>query len=160
MGFHRRIRSIPMDTWGLGSNDQRHRLVTSVLWELPSPQAAAAKAVLGGWQLNGIVTLAAGTPFTVSTGRDTMLNFSTARANVIRRSDVADRIDRRPSSSPGTSIRRCSSIPVDGTAGNTPRNFLIGPGSRNVDLSLFRTFAFSRISECSSASRRSTRSTS
>ena len=36
------------------------------------------------------------------------------------------------------------SIPVDGTAGNTPRNFLIGPGSRNVDLSLFRTFALQR----------------
>jgi hypothetical protein len=33
------------------------------------------------------------------------------------------------------------SIPADGTKGNTPRNFLIGPGSRNVDLSLFRTFA-------------------
>jgi hypothetical protein len=31
-------------------------------------------------------------------------------------------------------------FPATGTLGNTPRNFLIGPGSRNVDLSLFRTF--------------------
>jgi hypothetical protein len=41
-----------------------------------------AKALLGGWQVNSIVTLAAGTPFTVSTGRDTLLNFQSARANV------------------------------------------------------------------------------
>ena len=31
-------------------------------------------------------------------------------------------------------------IPATGTLGTSPRNFLIGPGSKNVDLSLFRTF--------------------
>ena len=130
----------PMDTWGLGNSDQRHRVVTSVLWELPSPEAAVAKAVLGGWQLNGIVTLAAGTPFTVSTGRDTLLNFQTARANVNGDPNLSS--DR----SQAELIARyfdptVFSIPAEGTKGNTPRNLLIGPGSRNVDLSLFRTFA-------------------
>jgi outer membrane receptor protein involved in Fe transport len=130
----------PMDTWGLGNNDQRHRLVTSILWELPSPQAAVAKAVLGGWQLNSIVTLAAGTPFTISTGRDTLLNFQSARANVSGDPTLS------PNRSQAELIAKyfepsVFSIPVDGTKGNTPRNFLIGPGSRNVDLSLFRTFA-------------------
>jgi hypothetical protein len=33
------------------------------------------------------------------------------------------------------------SIPATGTIGNTPRNYLIGPGSKNVDLSFFRNFA-------------------
>ena len=132
-----------MDTWGLGSNDQRHRLVTSVLWELPSPQAPVAKAVLGGWQLNGIVTLAAGTPFTISTGRDTLLNFQSARANV----SGDPTLD--PNRSQSELIAKyfdpsVFSIPADGTKGNTPRNFLIGPGARNVDLSMFRTFTLQR----------------
>jgi hypothetical protein len=133
-------RMDPDDTWGLGDSDQRHRLVTSVLWELPSPQTGAARVVLGGWQVNGIVTLAAGTPFTVSTGRDTMLSFETSRANVNGNPHLAT--DR----SRAVKIAQyfdptVFSIPANGTIGNTPRNFLIGPGSRNVDLSLFRNFA-------------------
>jgi hypothetical protein len=130
----------PDDTWGLGTSDQRHRLVTSVLWELPSPQDGAAKAVFGGWQLNTIVTLAAGTPFSVTTGRDTMLSFATARANV---SGDPNLDPNRPRDD---LIARyfdptVFSIPVNGTVGNTPRNYLIGPGSKNVDLSIFRNFA-------------------
>ncbi len=35
----------PDDTWGLGNSDQRHRLVTSVVWEIPGPDAGVAKAV-------------------------------------------------------------------------------------------------------------------
>jgi hypothetical protein len=133
-------RMNPDDTWGLGTSDQRHRLVTSVLWELPSPQDGAAKAVFGGWQLNTIVTLAAGTPFSVTTGRDTMLSFATARANV---SGDPNLDPNRPRDD---LIARyfdptVFSIPVNGTVGNTPRNYLIGPGSKNVDLSIFRNFA-------------------
>jgi outer membrane receptor protein involved in Fe transport len=136
-------RMDPDDTWGFSDSDQRHRLVTSVLWELPSPQTGAARAVLGGWQLNGIVTLAAGTPFTVSTGRDTMLSFETSRANVNGNPNLST--DR----SQAEKIARyfdptVFSIPANGAIGNTPRNFLIGPGSRNVDLSLFRNFALRR----------------
>ena len=130
----------PMDTWGLGNSDQRHRLVTSILWELPSPQAAAAKAVLGGWQLNSIITLAAGTPFTVSTGRDTLLNFQSARANLS--GDPTLPTDRSQAELIAMYFDPTKfSIPAEGTKGNTPRNFLIGPGSRNVDLSLFRMFS-------------------
>ena len=95
--------------------------------------------MLGGWQLNGIVTLSAGTPFTVSTGRDTMLNFQYVTSQRDQGSELptnrsqAETIDMY--FDPTAFV-----IPVDGTFGNTPRNFLIGPGSRNVDLSLFRTF--------------------
>jgi len=109
------------------------------LWELQSPQAPAAKAVLGGWQLNGIVTLSAGTPFTISSGRDTMLNFQTSRASVVKDPNLptnrsqAETIEKY--FDPTAFV-----IPADGTFGNTPRNLLIGPGSRNVDLSMFRTF--------------------
>lgn len=129
----------PNDTWGLADSDQRQRLVTSFVWELPSPQTGAAKAVLGGWQFNGILKLASGTPFTISSGRDTMLNFATSRANLIGDPNLPTNRSR------GELIQRyfnsaAFEIPATGTFGNTPRNFLIGPGSKNVDLSLFRTF--------------------
>jgi hypothetical protein len=110
------------------------------VWELPSPTARAAKAVLGDWQFNGIVTLAAGTPFSITTGRDTMLNFNNARANVVGDPNLPKNRSR------GELIEAyyradVFTIPATGTLGNTPRNFLIGPGYKNVDLSLFRTFA-------------------
>ena len=130
----------PDDTWSLGNSDQRHRLVTSVLWELPSPQAGMAKTVLGGWQLNGIMTLAAGTPFTVSSGRDTMFSFSTSRANVSGDPTLPTNRSQAETIEQYFDPTKFS-IPADRTYGNTPRNFLIGPGSRNVDLSVFRTFA-------------------
>lgn len=130
----------PMDTWSLGNSDQRHRLVTSVLWEIPAPDTGAAKAVLGGWQLNGIMTLAAGTPFTVTSGRDTMFSFSNSRANVS--GDPTLPTNRSQAETIAMYFDPTAfSIPANRTYGNTPRNFLIGPGSRNVDLSVFRTFA-------------------
>jgi len=139
-GFNAQDPLDPDDSWGLSDSDQRHRVVTSFLWELPAPQAAMAKAVLGGWQLNTILKLASGTPFTISSGRDTLLNFQTSRANV----------NGDPTLDPGRSRAEllkayysaaAFSVPVDGTGGNTPRNFLIGPGTKNMDLSIFRTFA-------------------
>jgi hypothetical protein len=63
--------------------------------------------VLGGWQFNGIVTLASGTPFSISSARDAALNFNTPRANV-----VGD-----PNLSTGRS--RDELIPATGTLGNT-----------------------------------------
>jgi outer membrane receptor protein involved in Fe transport len=138
-GFSAQDQLDPNDTWGLADTDQRHRVVASFMWELPSPQAGAAKAVLGDWQFNGIITVSSGTPFSLSSGRDAALNFNTTRASVVGDPNLA--ADR----SRAELIQRYYNadafvIPATGTLGNTPRNFLIGPGARNVDLSLFRTF--------------------
>jgi outer membrane receptor protein involved in Fe transport len=138
-GFNAQDQLNPDDTWGLADPDQRHRVVASFVWELPSPQTGAARAVLGNWQFNGIVTLASGTPFSVSSGRDAALNFNTTRASMTGdpnlpkdrpRSELIERYFN-----PDVLV-----IPATGTLGNTRRNFLIGPGSKNVDLSLFKTF--------------------
>jgi outer membrane receptor protein involved in Fe transport len=133
-------RMDPDDTWGLGDSDQRHRLVASVLWEIPSPSAAAAKAVLGGWQLNGIMTLASGTPFSVTTGRQTALTFASSRANVIGDPHLSTNRSREETIAMYFDPSAFA-VPATGTIGNTARNFLIGPGEKNVDMSLFRTFA-------------------
>src|SRR5262249_44687732 len=119
-GFSAQDQLDPNDTWGLADTDQRHRVVTSFVWELPSPRAGAARAALGGWQFNGIVTLASGTPFTISSGRDTALNFNTARANVTGDPNLPS--DR----SQAELIQRyfnpdAFAIPATGTLGNSPR---------------------------------------
>lgn len=137
-GFSAQDQLNPNDTWGLADTDQRHRVVTSFVWELPSPATPVARALLGGWQFNGIVTLASGTPFSISSGRDTMLNFNTARASVI--GDLNLSTDRSRDELIQAYFNPAAfTIPTTGTLGNTRRNFLIGPGSRNVDFSLFKT---------------------
>src|SRR5882724_4981706 len=52
--------------------DARHRFVFSYQWSLPffHQSAGLTKAVLGGWQLNGIVTAMSGTPFTIFDSTD------------------------------------------------------------------------------------------
>jgi len=129
----------PDDSWGLADSDRRHRLVTSFVWQLPSPESGAARTVLGNWQFNGIVTLMSGTPFSITSGRDTMLSFINSRADLVGDPDLPT--DR----SRAELIQRyfnpqAFAIPGTGRLGTSARNLLIGPGSKNVDLSLFRTF--------------------
>ena len=60
---------------GLSSFDVRHRLVTSLLYELPFGRGKAVdiqnsfvNAVAGGWQTGGIITMQTGVPGTLSIG--------------------------------------------------------------------------------------------
>ena len=48
-----------------GGNDQRHRFVLSGIWQLDyaSKLPPAAKAILGGWELSGILTAQSGQPY-------------------------------------------------------------------------------------------------
>ena len=48
-----------------GDADQRHRLVLSAYWSIPSDWNGDAleRALFGGWSLSGIVTLASGQPY-------------------------------------------------------------------------------------------------
>jgi outer membrane receptor protein involved in Fe transport len=49
--------------------DVRHRFTFTGIWNLPSPKGSAAmNKILGGWQLNGIITLQSGRPFDVFCG--------------------------------------------------------------------------------------------
>ena len=56
---------------GLAGFDVRNRFVTSFIWDMPFFRGAKGleRGILGGWQLNGILTLQAGVPFTVAGGR-------------------------------------------------------------------------------------------
>jgi hypothetical protein len=117
---------------GRSNYDVRHRFAASFSYEMP-------------WklQLEGIVTLQSGRPFTVAlpteldnsnTGR-TVLGFgANDRPNQTGNPDVSD---------PGPDQwfnQAAFSMPAFGTFGNVERNALDGPGYSNVNLGVMREF--------------------
>jgi hypothetical protein len=139
--------------YGLSAFDQRHRLTFSYVYQLPFGRRQAylnslsgfANALIGGWQINGIVTFASGNPFSVQVvGVDRtntgVFGGGSQRANIIS-SDI-----ELPSSQ--RSVQRWfntaafQAAPLN-TFGNSGRNILIGPGTNNVDFSIFKDFFFS-----------------
>jgi len=98
----------------------------------------AMRAVFGDWQINGIYSAVAGTPFTITaSGADLNMpggNQQTANLNgsykvIGDKGDAGFYFDPAPFSQPtGTSL------------GNTGRNQFRGPGYWNVDFSIFRGF--------------------
>lgn len=99
------------------------------------------KEILSGWQLNGIVTLSKGTPFTVTANSDLNLDGNNNdRPNLVGNADLGggrskfDRINKFFNTS-------AFELPAKGVpAGNVSRNSLIGPGYINTDISAFKRF--------------------
>ena len=104
-----------------------------------------ASKLIGGWQLNSIVTLETGTPFTVtSTDFSATGGNHQSRANCI--GDPYAGASTDPSrifggAAPGFFLNPAAfSIPTNGTFGNCAPRAFHGPGLENVDLSLFKQF--------------------
>jgi hypothetical protein len=108
-------------------------------------QEGFAGALLGNWQVNGVLSLVSGRPFTV-TASGTSLN---APGNSQTADQVKSKVEKMGGI--GTAV---AGVPneryFDPTAfanvtavrfGTTGRNILRGPGLENLDLSLFRVFS-------------------
>lgn len=127
--------------YGLANWDVRHRFVASYNYELPFFNSASSKAVrlmLGGWQTNGITTVQSGFPFGAILGID--------QANVGQGTQRANFSGTPVTVNCGSGkLINCVNInafalPAQFTYGNTPRNFMRGPGLVNFDWSLFKNF--------------------
>jgi Carboxypeptidase regulatory-like domain len=134
--------------------DQRHRFVANATYVLPIGKGGMilnngnlASRMLGGWQLNAIVTLTTGTPFTVTAPDESSTGGShQSRANCI--ADPYTGASSDPSqiaggTAPGFFLNPTAfAIPALGTFGTcAPRSFH-GPGLENADLSVFKDFVF------------------
>lgn len=129
--------------WGPANFDRRHRLVASVLWEIPGDfDSAVLDAILAKWSLTGIYQYMSGAPFTVISGVD---NARTGTGG-----QFADQIgDPALSSGRPTAERiaqwfNTSAFTVNalGTFGNAGRNSLRGPDYQTLDLGLMKSFNF------------------
>jgi hypothetical protein len=127
---------------GRTDNDRRHVLTASVIWELDyfGRTNRALRAAINGWELSAIATIESGTPFNVTAGKDINLDGNNNdRANLIG----------NPFLDPHRGIGAVSAMwfntaafntGLPGTDGTLGRDMLTGPGSKNVDLGLFRNF--------------------
>jgi len=115
------------------------------VYELPfgkgksmASNGGVAQAVLSGWQTSGIFSAISGQPFSVT---------SSAALNAVGQTETPNQVG---------AIRKLGGIgsgspfydpsafadPATNTYGTVGRNTLMGPGSVNMDFSLFRTFKF------------------
>lgn len=136
------FRNIRLDR-GLADQDIRNRFVLSGVYDLPFGKgrrygnnlSRATDAVIGGWQLNSIITVQSGLPFSLSTpgfpgGRPDLVGNLTINPGDTQQYFNTKAVAQVPLNSDGVLLR-------PGTLG---RNALIGPGTRTVDLSLFKNF--------------------
>jgi len=130
---------------GLSSFDTRHRFVSSVLYDLPVGKGRplnignpVANAIIGGWQLVGILTLQSGMPGTLSIGG--VDNASTAEGGYDRpnATGVSPYVDN-PTPSRYWSLAAYAEAPP-GQFGNVGRNSIIGPGIINLDAEMHKEF--------------------
>lgn len=142
--------------YGPSDFDRRHRFVTSFVYDLPSlvAESNSARMILNNWQLNGILTLQTGVPYSVV---DIVGN------NIIQRANLAPGFGGGVETSGSTQSRLnaffnpaafVSSRPIiaggnlgtpnnptfdpNNPFGNTTRNFLNGPGQKNMDFSVVK----------------------
>jgi outer membrane receptor protein involved in Fe transport len=120
--------------------DVRHRFVFSFGYELPrlEDKGGFAKAVLGGWQLNGIFQAQSGFPFTVA---DSVLSIT----YLTQRPDVTCDPNGGPKTIEKWFATECftrRALAATAVPGNQERNTVVGPGFNRTDASLFKNFNF------------------
>ena len=134
-------------------SDRRHVYAQSFMYELPFgkgkplAQHGAAAAVLGGWQVQGIVSLMTGEPFTIGAAGSTLnAPGNGQRADVVGTPSILGGI----AGPQGTDLwftTDAFAVPQQGTLGNAGRNIVDGPGLANLDFSIFRRFAVPSLGE-------------
>ena len=129
--------------------DTPHRFTGSFVYELPFGPGRAfgtkwqgvPARLLGGWQLNGIITLQAGQPFTVGLPRE-LDNSNTGMSSYGAGAGDRPNLDRNPNlADPDPALwfdPAAFSLPAYGSFGNAGRNVVQGPGLSNVDFSLLK----------------------
>ncbi len=141
----------PMDVhnfrkdYGPSTFDVKHRVILSLVHNVPlgrgekflSGVNAPANAIVGGWQVSGIVTLQSGFPFSIGAADNNgLLDSFVQRADQVG-SPYPSGFKKSPAAwfDPSAFAQ-----PADGVFGGTGRNILRGPGSENFDLSLLKNF--------------------
>ena len=134
---------------GYARYDQRHRVSASFGYELPFgagkrwlSNGGVASYALGGWQVQGIVRLATGFPFTVSSTNVCQCgSFVPQRTNLVTAGNLGQLDDSTPDKWFDPKAYAVTALGTQGTAG---RNTVRGPGTQLVNLSLSKRFPISR----------------
>jgi hypothetical protein len=122
--------------YGNSDEDIPNRFVASATYELPFKAKSTLGGFIQGWQLNTILQYYDGFPFTVasSAGNGDGL---TPRANFIGTSGNGSLPKGQRTHLAWFNTADFKSAP-QGTWGNSGRNILQGPGTKNIDFSVFK----------------------
>jgi hypothetical protein len=135
--------------WASSDDDVRHNMVFSGLYRLPIGQGQQFFAswgrpmelLLGGWQINSILTMRSGTPINV-VDESNPQSPTNSRPNLVG-NPILPRSKRTLQEYFNTSAFVNNNDPVNNIdiPGDAGRNIVRGPGYINLDFSLFKEFA-------------------
>jgi outer membrane receptor protein involved in Fe transport len=135
------------DNKGLSGSDIRHRIVGSVVYELPFGRGrrvafgnSFVDAVFGGWSIGSIIEARTGSPYGVIEQTNRLNTFSDSqRPNVLRNPEITG--DRTRGEMLARYFDTSAFVaPGDGVPGNAGRTQGFGPGFFNLDASLNKRF--------------------
>lgn len=142
--------------------NRKQRFVISGVYDLPKFKfdSGFAKAILNNWQVAGIAVIQTGLPFSVVNSNDTSVisrvNYAAGFSgdNVYTTGSASDRtlayfntaafVRSCVTAACNTGLGAVTNPTFDPNApfGNTGRNFLVGPGQKNVDISFIKLMPF------------------
>ncbi len=141
----------------VASYDLTNIFTTSAVYQLPFGKGMKFQSgsrlvdnLVGGWQLNGILSLTSGVPFNISANSSIPNNGNGwNRANLVGNPSLANpnlgewfnTAAFAAPSSPGVLTK--AGLPVTDSLGNLGRNTLRADGRPNLDISIFRDFQIS-----------------
>ena len=136
------IQTNVMFDYGRCNSDIASQLKMAVVYALPTLKSwgFAGRNVLGGWTMSGIWNWRDGSPFSATGSIDANLDGNNnERADIVGNPYLPG---NRPKSAVVAQYFNVAAFQnaAIGTPGNSPRNFLRGPGFFNLDYSLIKSF--------------------
>ncbi|MBI4905848.1 MAG: carboxypeptidase regulatory-like domain-containing protein [Acidobacteria bacterium] len=129
---------------GVFSFDQTHRLVGNWVYELPGQKMTSPlKWVVGGWQANGIISIASGFPFTITQGAgDLALPNGAVRPDVVGNPELDSPTRKLWYNTQAFQRVTCqiNARPELCHLGSAGVGMLRGPGERRMDFSMYKNF--------------------
>ena len=140
--------------WRRLNFDRTHFFVQSYIYELPFGQnkkymqSGPGMWILGGWQINGILSFATGQPIDITSPNSTLNTpgnnntpnwFGPGPIPILHGIGTGQAWFQNTKCS-ATVTSNCFAQPAAGTFGNLNKNPIDGPGYSNLDLSIFRNF--------------------
>lgn len=142
----------PGERWGRASFDRPHRFVFNGIWTLPNPADGAKRALFGGWEIAGILTIQSGSAITVAyTNANNIFGISEDRAQLSSMCSKNGVVSAGPVESKLSNYfnKSCFTTPpiigADGVGtafGDSATGLANGPGQANLDLSLSKSVFF------------------
>ncbi len=135
----------PQENRGLSTTNMTHMLNGLFVYQIPIGKgrqflnsSALVDGFLGGWQLSSLFQFHTGTPFTLNMGS---ANLSSALSGAWRPNRVASGHIKNPNIGSWFDVNAFQQ-PAPYTFGDSGRNILTGPGWKQVDLSVAKSFGF------------------